>query len=978
MNIQALIEKGESLFQQGNLREAEKHFLQVIELDPENKEALNNLGVIAHQEGNPEEAVRYFTESLAIDPSYEDAVTNYTALLDEIEMARAEKRITEEESPGTRAASEHQARHRHAATPLPGRKARIAVLCLPGLESFLGDIVRFLKTRYEVRTCYSQDWAELESAVRWADLVWLEWANDLAATLTHREGLLDGKRVVCRVHSYEVLDGYLPRVNWSKIMKIIFVAPHVLDIARKIYPKIMDVTTSVVIPNGVDLDKFSFKERTPGFTLAVVGHVNNKKNPSLWPEIMHRLVRINDRYRIKIAGAVQEVRYGLYLEHAFKRLGLEKHVQFFGHVENIAKWLNSEKVNYLLTTSIFESFGYGIAEAMAMGYRPLINNFPGADGLWPAECLFSSVDDLVRMISDDDAYKPLEYRHFVEERYALPQQMIKIEELINSVMESVCSSKSVPDCPQNFPGTQSYWQNRYNKGGTSGSGSYGRLAQFKAEMLNKFVVEKNIRSVLEIGCGDGHQLSLFEFPQYLGLDISEKAISQCGELFKKDLRKNFFLYDPFTHDTGDPLHKADMVISLDVIYHLIEDELYEMYMKHLFEAAKRYVVIYSSNAEINTPSAHEKRREFTSWIETKQPDFKLVAHIPNRFPYDPSNPENTSLSDFYFFRFVEERYGRERQIQTIGSLVDEVLPKVESTTNNVSEHPGSTSISTQTRTDTPLVSIITPSLNYGKYIRQSIDSVIEQDYENMEIIVVEGGSTDSTPQILKEYGDRIRYIKQQSKGPVEAVNEGIRAAKGSLIGLLGADDLYMPGKIVFQVDVLNKNPSIDVVIGDCIIIDENGQQVTVWRHGPLPNRQELIRRTVLHNSFINGLSVLMRRDCFDMVGYFDESLRSCTDGDMWLRLLKHGCTFKHYPFIFVKHRRHGKNISGNNQAEQYVEQLRIKTLQNFTPEDLFGDILSDGKLSISSAYEQYAQILFRNSKISSAEIAMKISNQYKN
>ena len=739
MNIQELIKKGESLFQQGNLREAEKHFLQVIELDPENKEALNNLGVIAHQEGNPEEAVRCFTESLAIDPSYEDAVANYTALLDEIEMAHAEKRITEEESPGTRAASEHQARHRHAATPLPGRKARIAVLCLPGLESFLGDIVRFLKTRYEVRTCYSQDWAELESAVRWADLVWLEWANDLAATLTHREGLLDGKRVVCRVHSYEVLDGCLPRVNWSKIMKTIFVSPHVLDIARRIYPKIMDVTSSVVIPNGVDLDKFSFKERTPGFTLAVVGHVNNKKNPSLWPEIMHRLVRINDRYRIKIAGAVQEVRYGLYLEHAFKHLGLEKHVQFFGHVENIAKWFESENVNYLLTTSIFESFGYGIAEAMAMGYRPLINNFPGADGLWPAECLFSSVDDLVRMISDDDAYKSLEYRHFVEERYSLVQQF-----------------------------------------------------------------------------------------------------------------------------------------------------------------------------------------------------------------------------------------------QTIAALIEEVFPETKPTAGEVNRDSGSSPIVAMTRTCTPLVTIIIPSLNYGQYIRQCINSIIEQDYQNIEIIVVEGGSTDATLQILEEYGDRIQCFKQHGKGPVAAVNEGIHAAKGALIGFLGADDLYMPGKIEFQVDVFMNNPSIDVVAGDCIIIDANGQEVDVWRYGQLPNRQELTRRMLLHNSFINGLTILMRRECFDMVGNWDEALKTCCDTDLWLRLLKHGCIFKHYPVIFAKHRRHGKNISGNNQAEQYVEQMRIKTLQNFTPEDLFGDILSDGKLSISSAYEQYAQILSRFSKNQSAEIALKKSYQYKN
>ncbi len=876
--------RGEELFSQGFFEEAKKCFLKLVDMPNPCKEALNNLGVLAYQEAKLDEAGQYFTESLRIDPCYEDAAKNYAELLEATKRARTSTRITEKKPPGSGITPGHQTPDCSDASYLPGRQARIAVLCLPGLETFLGDIIKYLESRCEVRTCYSQNGTELESAVQWADLIWLEWANQLAEAITHHEGLLDGKRVICRVHSYEVLDGYLPRVNWAKITKTIFVAPHVLDIARRIYPRMMDMTSAVVIPNGVDLDKFSFKECAPGYTLAVVGHVNNKKNPSLWPEIMHRLTRIDDRYQIKIAGAIQEVRYGLYLEHAFKRLGLEKHVQFFGHVENIAKWFESEKVNYLLTTSIFESFGYGIAEAMAMGYRPLINNFPGADGLWPSDCLFSSVDDLVRLVNDRDAYKPLEYRRFVEGRYSLNQQLQTIGSLISEVLreaphntvtdiltfnynslevkfylplrndymrkvmyanktfyeigmledikkrigenkiivdigafmgnhtiyfskickakkvysfepqnniyeilkrnvelnnvqdvvkhfnmgigkehltasidvvdvhnfgmskinksvkggieidsldnillqeidrvdmikidvegmgmdvlegaeeilrkykpliyieaeteaefkkmanyltqyaykpiykfnatptylfvseiEGIDSSKGVPNRPPDFSGTQSYWQNRYAKGGTSGSGSYGRLAQFKADILNKFAVEKNIQSVLELGCGDGHQLSLLEFPVYIGLDISPKAVSLCRELFKNDLHKHFFLYEPFEYKPDDRWHKADMAISLDVIYHLIEDELYEMYMKHLFESAKRYVVIYSSNAEIATPSSHEKRRKFTKWIEMKQPGFKLVNRIPNRFPYDPSNPENTSLSDFYFFEKI--------------------------------------------------------------------------------------------------------------------------------------------------------------------------------------------------------------------------------------------------------------------------------------------------------------------------------------
>jgi len=404
------LKQGEELFTKGDIESARKCFLTLIDTPYPPKEAYNNLGVIAFHEGNFRDAERYFSESLAIDPTYEDAATNYAELLEII-------------------------RQKQSVTYLPEEKKRIAFLCLPGLESFLGDIVDFLKSRYEVRTIYSRDLQKLSKAVEWADVIWLEWANDLAAHLTHREGILDDKQVICRVHSYEVLDGYLPRVNWAKVSKAIFVAPHVLDIAMKMYPTLIDKAKTAIIPNGIDLDKFPYRERKPGFVLAVVGHVNHKKNPAIWPEILHRLAKIDNRYELKIAGAVQEARYGLYLEHIFRHHGLEKQVRFFGYVNDVARWLEEEKINYLLTTSIFESFGYAIGEAMAMGIQPVIHWFPGAEILWPKKCLFSSVEDAVAIVKDTNNYSSTAYRRFVSERYGLDEQCKAVGELIDDMLE---------------------------------------------------------------------------------------------------------------------------------------------------------------------------------------------------------------------------------------------------------------------------------------------------------------------------------------------------------------------------------------------------------------------------------------------------------------------------------------------------------------------------------------------------------------
>ena len=97
-----------------------------------------------------------------------------------------------------------------------------------------------------------------------------------------------------------------------------------------------------------------------------------------------------------------------------------------------------------------------------------------------------------------------------------------------------------------FPGSLHYWEERYQNSGTSGAGSYGRLAKFKADVINSFVRENKIGSVIEFGCGDGHQLSLAFYPQYVGLDVSPTAIKMCKEKFAQDKTKSFFLYDPFS------------------------------------------------------------------------------------------------------------------------------------------------------------------------------------------------------------------------------------------------------------------------------------------------------------------------------------------------------------------------------------------------------------------------------------------------
>jgi trans-aconitate methyltransferase len=200
-----------------------------------------------------------------------------------------------------------------------------------------------------------------------------------------------------------------------------------------------------------------------------------------------------------------------------------------------------------------------------------------------------------------------------------------------------------------FHTSSQYWEDRYKLGGNSGSGSYGRLARFKADFLNSFVTENNISFVVEFGCGDGAQLELANYPRYVGFDVAPMAVQTCREKFSENKNYSFHLVNSEQFNT---LEHAELSLSLDVIYHLIEDSVFEQYMRKLFESSDKFVIIYAYNQNKTYESQHEKGREFTSWIAEHEKAWKLIERIPNKYQYDPKNPNSTSQSDFFVYEKV--------------------------------------------------------------------------------------------------------------------------------------------------------------------------------------------------------------------------------------------------------------------------------------------------------------------------------------
>lgn len=183
-----------------------------------------------------------------------------------------------------------------------------------------------------------------------------------------------------------------------------------------------------------------------------------------------------------------------------------------------------------------------------------------------------------------------------------------------------------------------YWEDRYAMGGNSGAGSYNQIGVFKALIMNKFVADNDVHTVIEFGFGDGQQLTRAQYPHYIGVDVSKTIYEKTSARFASDPTKEFRLYDGHVV----PGLSGDLTLSFDVIYHLVEDEVFHSYMEALFAASKRFVVVYSSNIEGWHGANHVLHRNVTSYIAKAFPDWHQLGTLRNKYP------EKTA-QDFFFY-----------------------------------------------------------------------------------------------------------------------------------------------------------------------------------------------------------------------------------------------------------------------------------------------------------------------------------------
>jgi len=220
--------------------------------------------------------------------------------------------------------------------------------------------------------------------------------------------------------------------------------------------------------------------------------------------------------------------------------------------------------------------------------------------------------------------------------------------------------------------------------------------------------------------------------------------------------------------------------------------------------------------------------------------------------------------------------------------------------------------------ENPLVSVVTPSYNQGKYLEAAIESVCNQNYRNLEHIVIDGESTDGSVSILKRYVGRLNWISEPDNGPEDAIKKGFSMATGEIFGWLASDDLYEPDALQRVVDLFMQNPDVDVVYGRCHYIDKNGTII-----GECPTEPFDYEYLAVYN-IIAQPSAFFRRSAYFEAGGISTELQQASDYDLWIRLTRNRKVI-YLPNFLSSYRLHyaAKTLGFHDPSVKFEEYVQL-------------------------------------------------------
>jgi glycosyltransferase involved in cell wall biosynthesis len=229
----------------------------------------------------------------------------------------------------------------------------------------------------------------------------------------------------------------------------------------------------------------------------------------------------------------------------------------------------------------------------------------------------------------------------------------------------------------------------------------------------------------------------------------------------------------------------------------------------------------------------------------------------------------------------------------------------------------------------PSISIVTPSFNQASYIKETIQSVLTQEYPYLEYFVIDGGSTDGTLDILRQYDQQLNWASEPDEGQTQAINKGFRKSTGEIVAWLNSDDLYLPGALHSVADFFSRHPDVDVVYGDYLLVDR--QSKVLLRKREIPFDYNIL----LHGlNYISQPATFFKQSLFDRVGYPDESLHYGMDWEYWLRIASSGGKFVHLPRYLAAARWHAqaKTLLAPPRMHSEFQAMRARYWPGYSPQ----------------------------------------------
>jgi len=251
------------------------------------------------------------------------------------------------------------------------------------------------------------------------------------------------------------------------------------------------------------------------------------------------------------------------------------------------------------------------------------------------------------------------------------------------------------------------------------------------------------------------------------------------------------------------------------------------------------------------------------------------------------------------------------------------------------------------------ISLVTPSYNQGVFLTSTIKSVIDQNYPDLEYLVIDGGSSDNSVDIIKRYEKSLTYwISERDHGQCEAINKGWRRVTGEIIGYLNSDDLLLPGSLNRVSSFFENNPHVDFIYGNAIYIDKDGKTI-----GRLNGQPFDLRRLLLRIQTIPQPAMFFRRKLLDEIGYLDENLHYTMDFDFWLKIAKI-YTIEYVPQDLAAMRLHTDAKTTSQQDLFYKDELIVLT-RFFSQPGLSVSLKNAEPLAFARCYFRGAEALFR-------------------